>query len=140
MNKKHLKLLILVLSLSLFIASLTQKCYCTSNSCGDSLAALLVGIFGVFTGGAGLTWLANPLLFAAWIFWKEDLRFSLWASTVATAVSLSFLSFDTIMVDEAGHYSKIISYQAGYWLWVSSSMTMLLGNLFIRLKKYKSTP
>lgn len=140
MKLKKIKLLFFFISIALFILSLTQKCYCTHNSCGDSLATFLVGILGIFTGGAGLTWLANPLLFAAWIFWKEDLRFSLWASTLATALSFSFLAFDTIMVDEAGNYSEIISYQAGYWLWLSSSITMLLGNMFIRFKKNTYTP
>jgi Flp pilus assembly protein TadB len=54
---------------------------------------------------------------------------SLKISIAAAIVSLSFLFFKQIMVNEAGNYSKIISYNLGYWLWVLSAVIMLIGNL-----------
>jgi len=35
--------------------------------------------------------------------------------------------FDHVIDDEAGHYSKIKSLETGYWLWLASSLTILLG-------------
>lgn len=45
---------------------------------------------------------------------------------------LSFMVFGRVVNDEAGHYVKINSYRAGYWLWVLSSVTMLCGAIVLR--------
>ena len=106
---------------------LTQKCYCTTTSCGDSIMALFSGTIGFLFGGAALTWLANPLLILFWFTMKNAKR-SLICSLFAVLISLSFLLFKTVISDEAGNYSLIVSRQLGYWLWVTSSSIMLIGN------------
>jgi len=74
-------------------------------------------------------WLANPFLFLSWISFEKYKKASLLLSILATITGLSFLSFDQIMTTEAGHYSNIIEYKLGYWLWISSMVIILLGNI-----------
>ena len=135
--KKNLWKYTLFLSLGIFLIALTQKCYCTTAQCGDSLAAFIVGIIGVFFGGAALTWLANPLLLFSWITVKLKPTLSLIAALLATFVALSFLFFDEIIDNEGGTYNEIIEYKLGYWLWVSSSVVMFIGQLIIKLTSKK---
>ncbi|MEO1051405.1 MAG: hypothetical protein AAFX87_12320 [Bacteroidota bacterium] len=54
---------------------------------------------------------------------------------LSTLIALSFMLFDEIIDDEAGHYRKITGYELGYWLWISSNAVMLLGNILIRKNK-----
>lgn len=117
LNEKKIKIVTLSLSISLLAIALTQKCYCTTGSCGDSIAALC--------------WLANPLLILSWIFIKNN-KLSLIMSVLSTLIAISFLLFDEIIADEAGHYRRIIGYEIGYWLWVSSNGIMLFGNYLIK--------
>jgi hypothetical protein len=123
------------LSIILFLVSLTQKCYCTTSQCGDSILAFALGWAGMFSGGAALAWLANPLLFLSWRMLKKKLQAAMFLSVFATLLALSFLLFDHVIDNEAGHHHKIVSYKAGYWFWVSSSAVMLLGTFFLKLKE-----
>jgi len=118
-----------------FLVSLTQKCYCTTSSCGDSIMALLSGTVGFVFGGAALTWLANPLLLTSWIMFKRSPKLSLILSGLALLLSLSFLLFKRVISDEAGNYSEITSYELGYWLWSLSSIIMFGGSLMDKFKK-----
>ena len=95
----------------------------------------LLGWFAVLTGGAGISWIANPLLLISWFFLKKKLKVSLFLSLFATLFALSFLLFDTILANEAGHYQQIISRKAGYWLWLLSSVSMLGGTFILFLKQ-----
>ncbi len=137
MNNKNIKITTLGLSIGLLIVALTQKCYCTTSLCGDSIAVFIFGIFGMFFGGAALCWLANPLLIFSWIFIKKNKVSSL-LSLFSTLIALSFLLFDEIIDDEAGHYRKIVGYELGYWLWVCSNLAMLLGNLFNEVNRLRT--
>jgi hypothetical protein len=119
---------IIAVSITLFAVALTQKCYCTTASCGDSLAVLLSGAIGFVFGGAALTWLANPLLIISWFINSKKPKLSIILSLFAVLLALSFLLFKRIISDEAGNYSQIVSYQLGYWLWLSSSAVMFLGS------------
>lgn len=124
-----LAVIILNASIGVFLISLTQQCFCTTDSCGYSIAAVFSGAIGVLLGGAGITWLANPILLASWIWFRKKHHLSLIASFISTLISLSFLLFKNVMVDEAGNYDQITSYRLGYWLWVLSSLIMFVGNL-----------
>jgi len=85
---------------------------------GNGLVIVLIGWMGLHTYPE---WLANPLLWSAWLL--IGLRSSK-AGTVcagaALALALCFLMRDRIMADEAGHFSPIASWDAGYWLWAAS--------------------
>lgn len=130
-NSKTYLRLFLLLSIILFSVSLSQKAYCTTSICGDSLAVFILGFFGLFSGGAAFCWLANPLLFFSWITIRKT-KISLKLSLLSTLIALSFLLFDKVIDDEAGHYKEIIGYRTGYWLWLCSNVSMLIGNLIIK--------
>lgn len=135
MNKDHkLNNPFILVSIVLLLVSLTQKCYCTTSNCADAFLVFLLGGFAVFTGGAGLAWLANPFLIASWFTFKKKLNTSMWCSVVATLMSLSFLLFDTVLANEAGHQQQITAYKAGYWIWVLSCTTMLVAT-YVRMFK-----
>lgn len=129
---KNLRRIVLILSIVTFIISLTQKSYCT-DECGDSITALIFGFFAIISGLVGLSWYANPLLLISW-FTIKDNKYSTIFSKISFLLSFSFLLFNEIIIDEAGHYSKIVSYELGYWLWISSTIIMVLGNLLIGRK------
>jgi hypothetical protein len=131
---KKLEKIILGVSLVLFLTSLTQKCYCTTSSCGDSIMVLFLGWFSALTGGAGITWLANPLLVAAWLSLKKRLKISMFLSVLATLVALMFMLFTSITDNEGGISHQIIAYKPGYWLWVASCSTMLAGTFVLQLR------
>ena len=93
--------------------------------------------------GATLTWLANPLLCCGWITLKDNPKRAAGLGLLATALSLSFLAFDKVIADEAGHYRRVTEYGPGYWLWVSSCLTMLAGSVWLmytRGRKTRLTP
>ena len=126
---------LLLLSIVLFIIACTQKCYCTDNDCGEygsGMVVLIIGAFGIFSGGACLAWLANPLILLAWVTAKSP-KFSLILSIIALTIGISFLFFDEIIRDEAGHYGKITGYKAGYYLWNLSFISMIVRN-YLKLK------
>jgi hypothetical protein len=91
----------------------------------------IAGPITVMTGGAALTWLANPILFISWINLKRDKKLSFYTSLTSTIISLIFLMFKNVISNEAGHYEVVTSYKIGYWLWVTSSSSMLIGNSVI---------
>lgn len=129
--------ILLALSIGLYIASLTQPAYCTSARCADSAAIAFSGLLGFFFSMAGATWLANPLLVASWIVAHKNPLASLIISLLATALSLSFLCFSTIMDNESGTSDNIIGVKAGYWLWVTSIGLMFIGNAAIYYRSLK---
>ena len=120
-------------SIGLLMVSLTQKSFCTQSGCDDySIFTFLFGGLGFFLSPAGLTWLANPLVIAAWV--NNKLQRSLIYSLLALLLSVSFLFFNKVVIDEAGLYSKIIGYKLGYWLWLASMAVMAVGNIFLFLR------
>lgn len=136
MEIKNIKKIVLSISIILLVLSLTQKCYCTSSECGDSIIVFLFGFFSVIFGGATLCWFANPLLLFSWIFFWNN-KVSYYFSAFSTIIAISFLFFDEILDNEAGHYNKIIGYATGYWLWLGSNLVMLIGNIII-IEKQKN--
>jgi hypothetical protein len=128
-SNKSLKRLFLIASIGLFIASLTQDCYCTDSRCANSIAVLLSGSLGFFLSPGGFTWLANPFIIISWI--NKNRKKSLIYSTLAFTLSLSFLFFNKIIDNESGDYNQITGYRLGYWLWLSSIAVAAVGNLIL---------
>jgi len=126
------------ISIGFFVFSLTQKCYYTTNNCSDSIMVFLLGWFAVFSGGAGIAWLANPFLILSWMATKRNSKHALWFCLLALCFSLSFLLFDTITDSESGHQNQIINYKMGYWFWVASAAILVTGNIFLRLKTHQT--
>ena len=126
---KRINIIALFVSIALFIFSLTQDAYCTTNLCRSSIDAFLTGIVGMMYGGAAITWLANPILITSWIFIKRNTKLSMILSVASVIISLSFLFFKGVVDNEAGHVNLIIRYKFGYWLWLSSTIVIMIGNL-----------
>ena len=145
------------LSIAVFVISLTQKSFCIGNECSDSLMCLLIGwigvfneIFGLLTGiydfiigngfttnpkiGATFSWLANPFIFLSIVIIRKNYKIALILSLISIGLILSFLMFDSIFANEAGHYNKITSYELGYWMWLLSSITILIGSIILMWK------
>lgn len=118
------------ISITIYIISLTQQCYCTNNGCLESVDVVTTGIIGFFVCPAGFSWLANPFLIASWILSSRKHRLlSLVLSVISVLLSLFFLFFHAVVTDESGQYRTIIGYRLGYWLWLTSCLVMLIGNL-----------
>lgn len=124
------------LTIVLFIASLTQNAYYINDGV-DSVGsygfmALLFGFFGL--GGAGISWLANPILVLSLIHLKRNnLRKAQIFGGIALLFGLSFLFFDEIIANEGGGKAPITSYGLGYWLWLSSLIANFVGLVLIGL-------
>jgi small-conductance mechanosensitive channel len=153
MTEKNITKLTIIIAITLFVVSLTQTAYCT-NDCKSSLMVLLIGLLGILTEigaianfiferlnghsssisneiGATFIWLANPIIiFSIFIFYYNK-RISLVFSIISTILILLFMAFDKVIDNEAGHYSKITELKLGYWLWLLSSVTILIGSLTI---------
>ncbi len=142
---------IIILSAIFYISSLTQTAYCTTD-CKNSLSLLFIGILGVLveigatanfiiskinghtctlnnTIGASFTWLANPLILFCFIVITYSKKTAVLLSGLSTIIILLFLVFDEVIDDEAGHYRQITEIKLGYWLWLLSSLTILIGSL-----------
>jgi hypothetical protein len=140
MKNNKLKIF-LYLSIGFYIFSLTQKSFCTPGSCGyfSGLLNLIFGWIGVLMlHGPAMTWLANPILLMSWLLFNKKPKVSFILSSTAFVLMLSFLLFDEIIDNEGGTKGKIISYQFGYWLWILSSLIMILGSLLKRRNAFRS--
>ncbi|MBL7915437.1 MAG: hypothetical protein JNL49_10375 [Bacteroidia bacterium] len=91
----------------------------------------LIGWAAIFSTCAGLCWFANPLLLMSWIFLKKNLKLSMFLSVASFLLALFFLVFDSIVDNENGGSHQIVSYKAGYWLWVASHAVMLIGTFVL---------
>lgn len=123
---------ILLLSMVIFLCSLIPNPYVVNHEEGELFGGFFcvtIGLFGFWVGGPFLSWLANPLLFVSWFLsFKKKYKWALITSLIAIAFGLYFLSFDEILVDEAGHRQPITSYDLGYYLWILSMVVCIFGN------------
>ncbi|MDR1959787.1 MAG: hypothetical protein LBQ54_12215 [Planctomycetaceae bacterium] len=116
----------IVLSIILFLMSLTQPAFIVDGGMYIGFLLLLIGWLGVGLG-AGISWLANPLILVSWVTaGVPGLSFVL--SLLAALFAGSFLMFDEIIRDEGGGMEKIVGYSSGYWFWLFSMLVMLAGN------------
>jgi hypothetical protein len=133
MNRKHILTFFLLTSILLFVSALTQNTYRAGGDDVSGFTCLIVGWMGVPIGGtwANITWLANPVLVLAWIGFISDRKSSLVFSIIAFCLSLSFLGCKEITQNAAGSSSVINGYHTGYWLWLSSSLILIFGNIVL---------
>lgn len=131
--------LTLTISIALFVASLTQTAVNMGSDYMLSIACILLGWAEVFEGG--IAWLANPLLFISWLFLLiKQPKISFPLSLITFILSLSYLSVSTITVNEVGGKAAITSYGLGYYLWLASSISQFIGNLWTIISNRRSAP
>ncbi|PKF75481.1 hypothetical protein [Chryseobacterium sp. PMSZPI] len=122
----------LILSIILFIVSLFFTAVYISNNKGEMPAIDCFLLGWAESDGGFFVWLANPLLFISAIaLLMQQVKVSTVLSLLAVCLSLSYLFFGEITVDEAGHQYPILSYGLGYYLWVASCLTLFIGNIII---------
>jgi len=127
-----------IASVIVFAVSLTQDAYYIDREDPRAYSAawmlLLIGWLGLLDGI--FAWLANPVLFAAWIFsFAGKKKLALLFAPLASVFMVAFLFRQSIIVSEAPTYAKITGYGAGYWLWLTSAMLAIIAalvGLFIR--------
>lgn len=96
----------------------------------DGWQVLLTGWMGVFFGI--FAWLANPLVFGAWLLTVKRLRVQAAVlAALALLFGLSFLSRHQIVVNEAGTVEPVHLDAVGYWCWLASFGVALVGALLL---------
>ena len=120
-----------LLSLFIFILSLTQNALCFSHKCLDSLWAFSTGWILLVVGGANLSWLTNGLLISSLITIGKSKKTTL--ILVLSGIFFGMLPLLTrkIAIDEAGTLRPIITFELGYWLWLLSIIIILLGVILL---------
>lgn len=127
-----------LVSLLLFLVSLTQPGFYGGHHPDTGFGLLLIGIFGVLAGQ--FAWFANPVLLLAWVWlWRSDPRCrgrDLKLALVALGLALSFLlhstTFNGIGFTENRPPVPIVGYGLGYWLWLGSIAVVVFGSLVTR--------
>jgi hypothetical protein len=124
----------LVISMGLYAVSLTQQCYCVTGACGNhwsGISLMAMGAIGGIMSAAGLTWYANPLIWAAWSLIKNKPKRAIFFSLLATLLSASFMLATQISDLQPDVTTYITEYRIGYWLWLASMSTMLVGSIIV---------
>nr|WP_294788192.1 hypothetical protein [uncultured Flavobacterium sp.] len=133
-DSKVNKFYIIILSLLLFGASLTQNAitfnYNNEIKTASSFDYLFMGSIAFLGGGLfeEIIWLANPLsLFALIHLIKNNDKKAVVSSFLASCLAISFSFWNEILGAESGTMAKIISLDLGYFLWLSSILVLTIG-------------
>ncbi|AZB09009.1 hypothetical protein EG344_09335 [Chryseobacterium sp. G0162] len=122
--------LILLICLILYLTSLPFTAVYAKGHDMSGLACALLG-WAEMDGG-GIAWLANPLLFiGAFFLLLKQIKISAVLSLIAFGLTFCYLSVGEITVNEAGHKFPITGYGPGYFLWVASCFSLLIGNIIL---------
>jgi hypothetical protein len=135
-DPKSVALGFLLLSLALYVSSLFLTAFCLDPAgskggpaadCYHGWAALVWGVTGVPSGGANLTWLANPVLLFAWLVVLIGVRrVSVAFCLLAFAIAATFAVTQTVTTSPYGGAGELLSLGVGYWLWLASIGTALI--------------
>ena len=128
--------MLLMLSMGLYIFALTQ--YGLLGEGGgyrqDQMGWQLL-VFGFFTINEYPTWLANPVLFTAWILsFLVKHRPAAYFSVASVLLMLSALLIETVDIDPTPVVMKVTGYGIGYYSWLASAVTLLAGNTVFALQ------
>ena len=134
MRKLSVSKKIFISSVIILMISLAMPTYCTgADDCGgfgSGFLAFFFGIVGVLVGGAYLCWFANPFLVLSWFFIKRKPLLAVLFSAMAISIGLFFMTYDEIIINEAGHSGTITGYGIGYWFWLASMAVVFIGSLW----------
>lgn len=123
MRSRNFSRAALLVSVTLYAASLTRDAFCVAGNCSDwpAWSILVFGMLAIDGTAANMSWLANPLLFAAWIAAFADRAVaSVILGLAALAVGASFLFQTEVITNEGGLLNPITGLKEGYWLWLAS--------------------
>ncbi|MGD1847443.1 MAG: hypothetical protein ACFB10_18800 [Salibacteraceae bacterium] len=115
----------LYLSIACFVASLFLDAFCQgANTCRSGWECLLIGWMG------GVSWFANPMWFISLLLYRKPLLGLLFA-LAGLGLALLFLIPREIILDEAGHTSRVAQYLAGYWCWTGAMFTLTVSRFLL---------
>ena len=132
MKSIQIQTVTVTLSVIVFIISLTQNVVTVDYDIIDHVSSwqyLTIGSVAVFGGSEleWLIWLANPLYIISIILFIKNYKLSMITAYLASFLALLFYTWEEIRVDEKGVTSKIIHFELGYYLWVSSILVLTSG-------------
>lgn len=121
MYPKTIKTVTIILSLVIFIISLTQDAIIIDYIEIKPVSSLSYFLMGstAFMGGAYLEqiiWLANPLFLFSILLLADNQPIATKFSLASLIVAISFSTWKEILGAESGAMAKIISLQLGYYL------------------------
>lgn len=140
MFKKEIKspqVWLTVLSIALYILSMFFTPFYVANPKADiysnSFFILLSGWMAVLGGGLFLTliWLANPLyIFGTFLVLNKE-KFAVIPVTLSLLLAIYFTTLDSVMDGESGKTTSITELGAGFYLWISSFITMFFAGVLL---------
>ena len=145
MESREIKFTTIGLSLLIFAISLTQNAlvvnYNNEIKTASSLEYLFIGSIAFMGGGLleEIIWLASPLCLLAIVFMIKDDKRAVLVSLIASALAISFSFWNEILGAESGTMAKIVSFELGYYLWLSSILILTIGILIHYKMTLKTT-
>ena len=132
MKSIQIQALTVTLSAILFIISLTQYVVTMDYDITESVSSwqyLTIGSVAIFGGSVfeWLIWIANPLYIFSIILFIKNYKLSMITAFLASFLAVIFSTWEEIRVDEKGFTAKIIHFELGYYLWVSSILVLTSG-------------
>ena len=140
-EKSIFKILLIILSLSIFATSLTFDAFSYEYQgvkIISSLSCFLMGSIAILGGGLleWLIWLANPLCLISIFLLIMDKPVATKFNLVAVVLAISFYSWNSILAAESGTSGKILSVKYGYFIWLTSITTLTIGTYWY-FKRYR---
>ena len=132
-----------VVSIALYILSMFFTPFYVANPKADiysnSFYMLLSGWMAVLGGGLFLTliWLANPLYFFGGFIILNKSKFGIIPATLCLILALYFITLDSVMDGESGATTAITKLGYGFYLWLSSFITMFIAGVMLFTEKKK---
>ncbi len=144
-EKKSPQVWLTVLSIALYILSMFFTPFYVASPKADiysnSFFILLSGWMAVLGGGLFLTliWLANPLyIFGAFLVLNKE-KFAVIPVTLSLLLAIYFTTLDSVMDGESGKTTAITELGAGFYLWISSFITMFVVGVYLFAEKKASS-
>lgn len=134
-----------VLSIALYILSMFFTPFYVADPKADiysnSLFMLLSGWMAVLGGGLFLTliWLANPLYFFGAFLVLNKEKFAVVPVTLSLLLAFYFLTLDSVMDGESGATTAITKLGLGFYIWISSFITMFVAGVYLFVEKKASS-
>ncbi|MES2411021.1 MAG: hypothetical protein V4535_06210 [Bacteroidota bacterium] len=132
MKSIQIQALTVTLSVIVYIISLTQYVITVDNGIAELISSwqyLTIGSVAIFGGGLleWLIWLANPLYIISIILFIKNYKLSIITAFLASFLAIIFSTWEEIRFDEKGLSTKIVHFELGYYLWVSSILLLTSG-------------
>ncbi|CAI8749396.1 Transmembrane protein [Chryseobacterium sp. IT-36CA2] len=102
-----------------------------------SFEAFLIGPISFLGGGLFefLVWTANIWFFIAVIFfYKRNFSIALILATIAFLIAGTFFFWKEILAAENGRMGRIYSLEPGYFLWITSTLFLIVGSFYLIIK------